>query len=289
MTTAGSAEGASTKPNQKAVRERRQDHVAVLEDRVRQLEADEGEKCVFYQQQAQKAKSETASLQQENARLRQEVESLRAELAASRAGYGHPSAKLKGTRSRTASSDLVDAVGQAPVKRQRRAGSQSSRAQSASSSTAQSVSPPAFQTGIATSPIAYMTNSPILDPQPEAPISPQQHTVSLQIPRCNFCSTGPDCFCAQVGFDIAQTPSVADAEKQDPFASRMIEEDPFGSQASYQPAVPLRLRRAGGPKNKAPTVWALEPAATGAARLIDAAKAVCSGDPSNCPACSDDA
>ncbi|GAA5986890.1 hypothetical protein JCM10908_000941 [Rhodotorula pacifica] len=283
----------TAKTTQKAFRERRQEYVTELEEKVRQLEAGEGEKCVFYQQQAQKAKSEAFALQQENAKLRQELEALRAELANARL----PNPSVGRGKARVAPAEFGDSVAPAPAKRRRRAPSTASRAPSFASSSA---SPPKeYSAAIAehanaSSPVAHPTHSPLSDPQPGAPLSPNQ-SISLQIPRCTFCSTGPDCFCAQVGFDIAQTPTASTVEDPSPrLASgldagpvqRSKEEDPYAAEMTYEPAVPLRLRRAGTKKPK--TVWALEPAVTGAARLIDAAKAVCSGDPSNCPACSDD-
>lgn len=275
---------AASRSTQKASRERRQDQVAVLEERVRQLEADEGEKCVFYQQQAQKAKLEAATFQQENVQLRREVEQLRAELASART-YRAPESE-QAARNRTHRLDDGDAA-PVPAKRQRRTGPATSRARSRSSSNA---SPPVAQT--TTSPVAHVTHSPLSDPQPGAPSSPGE-PISLQVPRCTFCSSGPDCFCAQVGFDIAQTPKPSPDEHSHSRTGRAkatVEEhadDPFATATIFEPAVPLRLRRVGA-ATKAPPVWTLEPAVTGAARLIDAAKAVCSGDPSNCPACSDD-
>lgn len=287
---------------------------------MRQLEAGEGEKCVFYQQQAQKAKSEAVALQHENAKLRREVDALRAELARSHAP-GAAAATTTATRtSRTRAAPVEVEEGGAspevgiPAKRRRvRAPSTASRGRSLGSESGSAS--PAAVAGSA----APLAPSPLSeDPHPSAPTSPPggggggppgATPVQIQIQRCRFCSTGPDCFCAQVGFDIAPTPAASAVDPADgqatgskaarglfddsvQAAARATDEDPYAAETTYEPAVPLRLRRRAPGTPKPKSVWALdEPAAaavTGAARLIDAAKAVCSGDPSNCPACSDD-
>ncbi|GAA5952141.1 hypothetical protein JCM8115_003515 [Rhodotorula mucilaginosa] len=296
----------TAKTTQKAFRERRQEYVTELEEKVRRLEAGEGEKCVFYQQQAQRAKSEALAWQQENAKLRQEVEALRAELAR----QSSPPSLSSGSGARTSrarpapTTEFADSAAAAPPppKRRRRApsnASSSSRATPTFAGAEESCSPPL-------APHRPPTHfSPLSDdpPQPSASTSPgaEAMTTRIQIPRCTFCSTGPDCFCAQVGFDIVQTPaatshsgssaSSSSASTQQVDRLPAADEDPYAAETTYEPAVPLKLRRSGtgSQKSKKPSVWAIEaPAVTGAARLIDAAKAVCSGDPSNCPACSDD-
>lgn len=55
-----------------------------MEEKVRQLEAGEGEKCVFYQQQAQRSKAESTTLLAENDQLRRQVDKLSKEVAALR-------------------------------------------------------------------------------------------------------------------------------------------------------------------------------------------------------------
>ncbi|GAA5880928.1 hypothetical protein JCM3774_001779 [Rhodotorula dairenensis] len=319
----------TAKTTQKAFRERRQEYVVELEEKVRQLEAGEGEKCVFYQQQAQKAKSEAVALQQENAQLRREVEALRAELARSHS-HSHAPAAATGSSNRTSRARAAPvefgetAASEAvPAKRRRvRAPSNASRGRSLGSesgSASPAAATPAAAAAVTSDSTAPLTHSPLSDdPHLSAPTSPRSGgdqpvatRVQIQIPRCTFCSTGPDCFCAQVGFDIAPTPaptasssssSSSDADSHTTAtktgalyeaAARATDEDPYAAEATYEPAVPLRLRRRSPGTPKPKSVWTLdEPAAaaavTGAARLIDAAKAVCSGDPSNCPACSDD-
>lgn len=300
----------TAKTTQKAFRERRQEYVTELEEKVRRLEAGEGEKCVFYQQQAQRAKSEALAWQQENAKLRQEVEALRAELARQSSPPSLSSGSGGRTsRARPAPAEFAESAAPPPKRRRRAPSNASSSRATPTLAGTESCSPP-----LAHPPPTYF--SPLSDDpqQPSAPTSPgagagAEATTRIQIPRCTFCSTGPDCFCAQVGFDIVQTPaatatslsgsssstsaSSASVQQVDRRATA-ADEDPYAAETMYEPAVPLKLRRSGTgsgsqQKSKKPLVWAIEPpAVTGAARLIDAAKAVCSGDPSNCPACSDD-
>ncbi|KWU47305.1 hypothetical protein RHOSPDRAFT_30723 [Rhodotorula sp. JG-1b] len=298
----------TAKTTQKAFRERRQEYVTELEEKVRRLEAGEGEKCVFYQQQAQRAKSEALAWQQENAKLRQEVEALRAELARQSSPPSLSSGSGGRTsRARPAPAEFAESAAPPPKRRRRAPSNTSSSRATPTFAATDSCSPP-----LAHPPPTHF--SPLSDglQQPSAPTSPgtvadAEATTSIQIPRCTFCSTGPDCFCAQVGFDIVQTPATshsgsttssstsaqqaADRATTTTTTTTTADEDPYAAETTYEPAVPLKLRRSGtgSQKSNKPSVWAIEPpAVTGAARLIDAAKAVCSGDPSNCPACSDD-
>ncbi|GJN89802.1 hypothetical protein Rhopal_002791-T1 [Rhodotorula paludigena] len=306
--------------SQKAFRERRQEYVAELEEKVRQLEAGEGEKCVFYQQQAQKAKLETVALQQENDSLKKEVEALRRELERAQSGPAPATGSAGGRgsgakgKARATPQDFDDSASPGPSKRPRR--SAAVRAQAVVAS-ATGTSPVASQqlyqiASAAESPVSALSpagtssssahsayvHSPLNDFHavgPASPAHPQLAPNSDASPhgqRCTFCSADADCFCAQVGYDINPSPSIPLhtnpllAAASSPAAQIKLEDtdDILFAETSYEPAVPLRLRKS---VTKAPTVWAIEqPHSTG--RTITISKPVCSGDPSNCPACSDD-
>ncbi|BGO98552.1 hypothetical protein RTG_00898 [Rhodotorula toruloides ATCC 204091] len=292
----------ANKNSQKAFRERRQEYVTELEEKVRQLEAGEGEKCVFYQQQAQKAKIESQQLWEENVALKKEIEALKLELAKVGGGAGGRVGGKAGEKgkARAAPDDFADTA--MTTKRPRRSAAIRAKAVVAS---ATSSSPP--------EPAAVGTHSPVSSASPEeastshsphAAISLSLSHSGLPVPpfipptqhqRCTFCSGDANCFCAEVGYDVA--PSSATAAMQiveiaaaaSPNVVKEEHVDLAFNDVGYEPAVPLRLRRS---QNKpSTTVWAIESSSSRSTSVVatpSAAKVVCSGDPANCPACSDD-
>ncbi|GAA5927749.1 hypothetical protein JCM3775_006070 [Rhodotorula graminis] len=315
----------SSKTTQKAVRERRQEYVTELEEKVRQLEAGEGDKCVFYQQQAQKAKTETVALQHENDVLKKEIEQLRRELervqgaGASATPVGRPAGGKDKGKGRAAPHEFHDTASPGPSKRPRRSAAVRASAvvaQAAGSSpvfhyppVAAGESPvPALSPAGTSSSSAHSAyvHSPLNDfhDGPASPsggshhhhphLAPSTTQASSQHQRCTFCPSSDNCFCAQVGYEIAPSPlplqtTALLAAASSPAAQIKLEDpdDLFFHEAAYEPAVPLRLRKSA---NKASSVWAIEsPRAAQVKRsVVVGAQAVCSGDPSNCPACSDD-
>ncbi|GAA5910804.1 hypothetical protein JCM5296_003375 [Sporobolomyces johnsonii] len=312
----------AARTSQKAFRERRQEYVTELEEKVRQLEAGEGEKCVFYQQQAQKAKAETAALRDQNESLKKEVERLRREVDGLKNG-GAADAKGKG-KARAApvefDDDLPEALTTASKRPRRSAAVRAQAVVAAASSGGSSptASSSSFTTrtisssgsvsahspstslssnspGSYTAPALVFAHSPLNDVHPASPMSHSAHSVPAR-PRttqsaCGFCSPQTGCLCEDLGYEIdhrAATQSSSmhidsphghiaklEAIKED-------REDDLFAEATYEPAVPLRLRRS---DRKVESVWAIEQPHQ-AAKVVD--KALCNGDPSNCPACSDD-
>ncbi|GAA5889762.1 hypothetical protein JCM8208_001124 [Rhodotorula glutinis] len=287
----------SSKTTQKAVRERRQEYVTELEEKVRQLEAGEGDKCVFYQQQAQKAKTETVALQHENDVLKKEIEHLRRELeriqgaSAVAPPVGRAAGGKDKGKGRAAPPDFHDTASPGPSKRPRR-----SAAVRASAVVAQATgSSPVFHY-----PPVAAGESPVPALSPAGTSSSSAHSAYVHSPlnhqRCTFCPSSDNCFCAQVGYEIAPSPlpiqtTALLAAASSPAAQIKLEnsDDLLFHEQAYEPAVPLRLRKSG---NKASTVWAIESPRAAVAQVkrsvVVGAQAVCSGDPSNCPACSDD-
>ncbi|GAA5854570.1 hypothetical protein JCM8547_004890 [Rhodosporidiobolus lusitaniae] len=279
---------ATGRTSQKAFRERRQEYVTELEEKVRQLEAGEGEKCVFYQQQAQKAKLETSALKTENDGLKKIIDQLRRELDLAR-GKGLVGGKDKG-KGRAMPVEFEEAASPGPSKRPRRSAAVRAQAVVASASGSSPLPIPSAESPLpvlsppsttASSTTSSFVQSPLNDIHPVGPASPA-HVNG----RCGFCASNADCFCADVGYQIVSTPGAA-AVSGMPFVSPVIkieeQEDMFFGEQTYEPAVPLRLRKS---QTKAAPIWAIQSTTT--VTTTSTKPALCNGDPSNCPACSDD-
>ncbi|BGO90736.1 hypothetical protein NBRC10512_000676 [Rhodotorula toruloides] len=290
------------KNSQKAFRERRQEYVTELEEKVRRLEAGEGEKCVFYQQQAQKAKVESQQLWEQNVALKREIEALKLELAKVGGGSGGRAGGKAGEKgkARAVPDDFVDTA--TTTKRPRRSAAIRAKAVVASATSSSPPEPAAVGThspvsaaspdGASTShcPHAVVSLSPSNGGLPVPPFAaPTQHQ------RCTFCSGDANCFCAEVGYEVAPSSATAAMQIVEMAAAaspNIVKEEHVDSafnDVGYEPAVPLRLRRS---QNKPlTTVWAIESSSSRSTSVVatpSATKVVCSGDPANCPACSDD-
>ncbi|GAA6005035.1 hypothetical protein JCM10207_008485 [Rhodosporidiobolus poonsookiae] len=273
---------AAGRPSQKAFRERRQEYVTELEEKVRQLEAGEGEKCVFYQQQAQKAKAETAALRTENDGLKRIIDQLRRELDNAR---GRPSGGKDKGKARAVPVDFEEVASPGPSKRPRRSAAVRAQQVVASASSSSPLPIPSAESPLpvlsppsttASSSTSGFVQSPLNDLHPVGPISPAAA-------RCGFCSSSTDCFCAEVGYHVAPTPTAA-ISLASPIVKLEESDDLLFQETAYEPAVPLRLRRS---EAKAAPVWAIE-STKSAVVAKPILQALCNGDPSNCPACSDD-
>ncbi|GAA5971864.1 hypothetical protein JCM11641_001547 [Rhodosporidiobolus odoratus] len=265
--------------SQKAFRERRQEYVTELEEKVRQLEAGEGDKCVFYQQQAQKAKAESAALRTENDTLKLQVDQLRRELDGTKPTGG----KDKG-KSRAVPVEFEAMVSPGPAKRPRRSAAVRAQAVVMSASSTSPLPIPAAESPIpafsppstVASSSSTFVNSPLDEQHPASP-----HAGA----RCGFCSSSSDCFCAEVGYHIVPTPSAVPVTLASPIVKIEESDDYYFGEAAYEPAVPLRLRSR---EKKSAPVWAIESTAAVAYAPTISNPALCNGDPANCPACSDD-
>ncbi|GAA5927530.1 uncharacterized protein JCM15063_005926 [Sporobolomyces koalae] len=341
------------KVSQKACRERRQEYVVELEEKVRQLEAGEGDKCVFYQQQAQRSKAESTTLLAENDQLRREIDKLRKEVEALRALRSTAGSERSAigaavkpkTRALPVEFDTETTPPVSSSKRPRRSaavraqavvvaatggsspgasgGSSSSmsRRLSTSSHTSnhtspstsyKSHSPPAYPSHPHAAPV--FAPSPLNDLHPASPATasllspPVSSSIQFNASSrghqnsCGFCATSTDCLCAEIGYEYtssAATPSNPNpvpalstiATPRDP----IVDDDvPFANETTYEPAVPLRFS---SNRSKVQSVWRIDPPAEQQQQQIKtkldtvvavAEKVLCSGDPSNCPACSDD-
>ncbi|KAI5479837.1 Hap4 transcription factor, heteromerization domain containing protein [Pseudohyphozyma bogoriensis] len=266
-------ESARNRASQKAFRERKAEHLASLEEqKVRELEKGEGEKSVFFQQQALKAKDEADVLRRENDALKRIVTELRTELdiyrQQSTTAHAYPldsKPAKRGAPSPPYASSSTSAASAAPPasKRPRRRG------------------PASANDDVSSPPSSSLSPSSIFPPPILAPIE-HSHSTPPEAdgdPECGNCSAD-SCFCAEVGYKIRHStrPLPLPVAPQEPIDIN------FGDlNASPQAALPLR--RPKGTSTK-PVVWAIEPT-PGAAPIVTK-PSLCNGDPASCPACQDD-
>jgi len=298
------------------------------------LEAGEGEKCVFYQQQAQRAKAESTVFKTENDQLKREVDKLRKEVEALRSGGGRTATKGKARalpvefeeedltttskRPRRSAAVRAQAVVAAASDRSSPApsGSNSSSASRRVSNASQASNHPSPATSTSSnSPAAYpshqsapvFAHSPLNEIHPASPASHDSHSshpphgphshLNSTNPHsgCGFCASSTECLCAEMGYQYASS-SATPSNQQLPSAlsnvasPQQLQEDvPFANETTYEPAVPLRL---GSNRSKVQSVWRIDPPKPVRTKfdtvVAVAEKVLCSGDPSNCPACSDD-
>ena len=119
--------------------------------------------------------------------------------------------------------------------------------------------------------------------------------------NCGFCSDGTPCVCRELALQQVNnlpTPSASfkaettdnirvtdirfDTSQLSPQESSILENLP-----AYQPPVPIRRR--GGPRTNPVTIFAISQPQQSPVISSSENPASCTGDPSNCPACADDA
>ncbi|KDE07963.1 hypothetical protein MVLG_01869 [Microbotryum lychnidis-dioicae p1A1 Lamole] len=282
----------SKKTTQRAFRERRQEYIAELEQKVRALEAGEGVKAVFFQSQAVKAKEESAQLRNENEQLLKQVAELQLKLG--EAIHSHApspssstSSPLSSTRPSTATSAST---------------STTKRRHSTRTATVEEVQEEYMARRLKRSrqgsDVSTTSSSHELSRTPLASILHIVHAADNDAPRvtdypfeesCVFC-LNESCLCSQVSDHAAPTPvedySLAQGSFFPTAKHQLSQAKPMLPAISAQISVPLNLRRrTGGAPVK--SVWKLEPAPS-SITPSDKDAPVCSGDPSNCPACADD-
>ncbi|KAM0788994.1 hypothetical protein ACM66B_003063 [Microbotryomycetes sp. NB124-2] len=192
----------------------------------------------------------------DNASLRQLVQELRRELSYVKS---YSSAAADALRSAAAAEAAhhayeADALDQRPTKRRRTSSVSSSSRSSSDRDT-------------------YSTHAPLSLSATSADHSPPLETTSMPT-TCGLCQTDAECFCAQVSMQT--TPSVPSAH------------DLIVGQAQTASAVPLRLRQSTTTPAKPKSVWNIVENAHVQHTSPVSQPVLCSGDPSNCPACSDD-
>lgn len=222
-----------------------------MAERIRQLEKEEGEKCVFFQQQAQKAKEETASLRAQNDYLQRTVDDLRRELNKHQGCSGSQTGSSRGP---------AVALPQTTGTKRRRTSTAASKA-----STQQ----------------AFIPNPAIIVSQ-GATLQPPELVTNGE-PCCGLCSSDTSCFCTDVGFKIDHSLPRPPPSTSSPLLSFPDSSDfaSFPSSSAEAIVLPLRTRKS---SNKVP-IWSIQPMDSPTAQT---STAMCSGDPSSCPACQND-
>lgn len=229
----------------------------------------------MYQQQAARAMQEVQQLRDDKTQLEAIVHQLRVELDQAR-GDRHRYLQTLPAEMQ----DDNDAADSGRSTKRRR--TTQTRGSTTNSLTAEDFGSP-YMNSIA--PLSPNSSSAAVSPPHE---NPQLHThpAPSSGSTCGFCSSAESCFCASVGVDVA-FPSQQSAT---PLRTTIKLEDELELDGpSFQPAVPLRLRSKASTSRNRPVIWALEAPAKATTSLQSAPKpALCNGDPSNCPACSDD-
>lgn len=292
---------------QRAFRERKQSQLAELQAKVQQYEQGEIERNVALQNIAKRLKEENDKLRRENtllqeklANVEQERETLR-ELSRKRWRDESPLQSFRGipeapTAKRARMSDPFDSMSPTPMMPSPYISSPISSASSPESIGHTSFSP-----------------TPGLPPPRDMPIFPQGNALSnifdfistgktsvfepggpLETFDCGFCSDNTPCVCRELALQQAGE------QRNPPITTFKVESDHRtdlrldGTQLSsqntildnlpaYQPPVPLRRR--GNPKPASNSIFTIQSSSS----PVRPAVASCTGDPSNCLACADDA
>ncbi|TIA93130.1 hypothetical protein E3P99_00273 [Wallemia hederae] len=252
---------------QRAFRERKQEYVQELEQRLQAYEANSIERNVALQQVSQKLKQENDALKDENTELRVRLARYERQDVASMSSA--PSSS--GGSSRNLSTNSQNTATHRAIKRKFKDTYNSSYSNGESYVEYRDVHQPVLSQSIPSSlPPTPQTHTQI---SPQKPPAIQQHSpVKLQVDdeldrffSCGFCSEETPCVCRQVSAqDEAQlvAPMIATAPAPAPTSTTSLLDNP----PSFAPAQPLRKKRTTSKK-------------------LFAVQTECSGDPDNCMAC----
>lgn len=285
---------------QRAFRERKQAQLAELQARILTYEQGEIDRNVALQNIAKRLKEENERLQHENQALREKL--ARVEQAEFfRSGNDNDRKRGRDGSSLTVGSSSV----LHSRKKSRKISDTSLENLGVSSEARNSVSSSLVSSPDASevpddriSPLAYVLQSEssptpvnnILSYSSGAKLMDMEHLDDFSRFNCGFCNETTPCVCREIAHHIGDgelikaegfpeeqlsAQSSRSASHPSPQVSSILENLP-----AYQPAVPLR-RRSSGNSAKSP-IFPIH------SQLQRAAEPTCSGDPSNCMACTDD-
>ena len=280
---------------QRAFRERKQSQLAELQARVQQYEAGEIERNVALQNIAKRLKEENDKLRKENALLKEKLSK-------------YESDRGSGKRSRDESSPQpAYDLGQSPAKKRSKASidlsaiSQSPFPPASYASSPSTLSSTDSEGHTSYSPMSVSRDTPvfsqnfglngIFDMATSGKTSLFELGGSLEGFDCGFCNENGPCVCRELALQqVAERMSMPNMKMEaiEPQHPSPLMASPMPMQPhsnildnlpAYQPAIPLRRRN---PPN--PSLQPIFPIS-----LPKPEMPTCTGDPSNCAACADDA
>ncbi|VDB99775.1 unnamed protein product [Peniophora sp. CBMAI 1063] len=300
---------------QRAFRERKQSQLAELQERIKQYEQGEIERNVALQQISKRVKDENDALIAENRELKDRIAQLERERDAALAAKAAALKDAELKRSRSRSPDRSEA----PARKRKRTTAKDSAPASTVSNPALTLSlydPPSLVHSPSVSNLSEQDTSPAPDPIPQQDAiyvdtmnldfdfslsasssrpSVYENAVPMDTFDCGFCSDNTPCVCREIAMQShAPSGPTFKVEAVEP-SLQTISLDPAPSDEpsildnlpAFQPAVPLRRR---SDKAPAKSLFPVVPATSGdCGSGRGAVGDACSGDPSNCPACADDA
>ena len=287
---------------QRAFRERKQSQLAELQARIQQYEQGEIERNVALQNIAKRLKEENESLRRENTLLNDRISKLEQDNLSqlenkrwretSPANVGSRAAACK--RPRLSSESLHK-----PTSASRLPSPPSMVNSPNSSGSSDSRFSPVFDMQASEATHLVVPDINLSHPPKSIPLCP---TSSFPAFDCGFCSDDTPCVCRELAAQqVAGHSTLAATSKSEDFPSSMVipsncvvqlEPTPQPPQSSildnlpaYKPSVPLRRRATPSNVNSIFPVQILAET-----RIPDpSSRPICSGDPSNCLACADDA
>lgn len=303
---------------QRAFRERKQSQLAELQVRVQQYEQGEIERNVALQNIAKRLKEENDKLRQENAQLNEKLSAAEEERDSLR--------ELSRKRWREESGPPTPSYGlEMPTRKRQRPRTDTMDSFASHNVPSPYYSPSSIASSPASNDHTSFSPMPSLPPPRESsgmPMFPQGSSLSnifdfissgktnifepgggLDTFSCGFCSDSTPCVCRelalqQVGERLGM--STAPPFKVEHAGNTQVVELHLGnthisSQQSsilenlpaYQPPVPLRRR--GGPRTTVAPIFPISQQPQLPASSSPTQDPSCTGDPSNCPACADDA
>jgi AP-1-like factor len=283
----------SRRAAQRAFRERKQEQLAELQERVRRYEQGEVERHVALQAAARRLKEENDTLRQENEALKLQVEQLVGDVA-------------KASEKRAPSPALEATVDVPPYKRRRSTISFQARRvlDIASLISGPLPSPPSPPLTMSSWDAHSITMAPPGSPSPSASTSAFAHIDEPMIMQpvaiapvscmtgpigCGLCEDGNPCLCAQIvrGEDATMLDLTTTSIPDPGAATSLAEPSILDDLPPYQAAVSLKRRTNPIKRNTIFAVTSQLDAST--LPQSEVALPMCTGDPSNCGACADDA
>ncbi|KXN89926.1 AP-1-like transcription factor [Leucoagaricus sp. SymC.cos] len=292
---------------QRAFRERKQSQLAELQARIQQYEQGEIERNVALQNIAKRLKEENESLRRENALLTEKISKLEKEQ------------QVAQEKKRWRDNSPASVASRGPARKKSRLSPELLDKPLSASYTSYMPSPPSMVNSPDSTGTSESRFSPIYEAQSSETTHPIMSNIELNhaakpitldpnasFPSfdCGFCSDDTPCVCRELAAQQAADRSTLTTFKSEDYtpsivipSTRVVHLEPAPQPQStsrpssildnlpaYQPPVPLRRRATPGMVNSIFPVQVLPEVRTSGSSIPQ-----CTGDPSNCLACADDA